>query len=598
MLRGIGSQPQEYVTLSRIRKTTRSLRDYLCYLGMPLSAIPCLSLAITPLQTDGQFAIHITHAPLPSGYVLNDRPWSEGLTQLWQAWQEMFSARGLPNVPLVSEVNAALPDLVLPLNVGAIAPTLPVGRAGRLMQHLGISLWQWLFDGSIQGSLKESQGIAMGQGKPLRVRLDIRDPDLIAMPWEIMQDGAGKQAVALSQQLLFSRTTNDVAALPLLRTDHALKVLLVLGQDAEPSGGTSGDRVHSLPSLKLEQEAAVLAEVLMTCGTTGTPVVSTPPCQVDTLIQPTPAELIQCLETGQYNIFFYAGHGMPAADGGLLFLRPDMTLNGTELAQVLTRCQVKLAVFNACWGAQPEHYHTQPTPGVSATAQAIPRSSLAEVLIHHGVPAVLGMRDSITDEEALSFIQAFAKALAERLPIDQSVAVARQHLLTLYKFNQQAWTLPVLYMHPEFEGELLKPIEENLTQLPGMVTRVGPGSPKASLRSLNSAKAWQIRGGMMRVGRDSLDNDLVLEEAQGGVSRKHAVIFCRQLDRNGKTEATYFLEDISRFGTWVLCPDLAAQDWQKIHRQEVRLPSGARLKFGSSQNETLEFVVHSNSEGA
>ena len=207
------------------------------------------------------------------------------------------------------------------------------------------------------------------------------------------------------------------------------------------------------------------------------------------------------------------------------------------------------------------------------------------------------MRDSITDEEALSFIQAFAKALAERMPIDQSVAVARQHLLTLYKFNQQAWTLPVLYMHPEFDGELLKPIEENLTQLPGMVTRVGVGSPKASLRSLDCAKAWQIRGGMMRVGRDSLDNDLVLEEDQGGVSRKHAVIFCRQLDRNGKIEATYFLEDISRFGTWVLCPDLASRDWQKIHREEVRLPSGARLKFGSSQNETLEFVVHSNPEG-
>jgi hypothetical protein len=279
----------------------------------------------------------------------------------------------------------------------------------------------------------------------------------------------------------------------------------------------------------------------------------------------------------------------------LLFLRPEMTLNGTELAQVLTRCQVKLAVFNACWGAQPEQYGNESIPGInpSQMSQAIPRSSLAEVLVHHGVPAVLGMRDSITDEEALSFIQALAKSLAERLPIDQAVAVARQHLLTLYKFNQQAWTLPVLYMHPEFDGELLKPIEANLTQLPGMVTRVGPATPKASLRSLHSDKTWQIRGGVIRVGRDNQQNDLVLEEDQGGVSREHAVIFCRQFDRHGRTESTYFLEDFSRFGTWVLRSDSGTSDWQKVHRQEVRLPSGARLKFGSSQNEILEFILHS-----
>ena len=89
-------------------------------------------------------------------------------------------------------------------------------------------------------------------------------------------------------------------------------------------------------------------------------------------------------------------YGVPAPDGGMLFLQADRAMNGTELAQVLTRSRVKLAVFNACWGAQPDQQGHQ----------AIPRSSLAEVLLHHGVPAVLAMRDSIADQEALSFIQA------------------------------------------------------------------------------------------------------------------------------------------------------------------------------------------------
>ena len=98
--------------------------------------------------------------------------------------------------------------------------------------------------------------------------------------------------------------------------------------------------------------------------------------------------------------------------------------------------------------------------------QAIARSSLAEVLIHHGVPAVLGMRDSIADREALSFIQTFAQALASRMSVDRAVAVARQQLLTLYKFNQPAWTLPVLYMHPEFDGQLTEPVDDLKTDLP------------------------------------------------------------------------------------------------------------------------------------
>ncbi|MBO1346194.1 MAG: CHAT domain-containing protein [Hormoscilla sp. GUM202] len=168
-------------------------------------------------------------------------------------------------------------------------------------------------------------------------------------------------------------------------------------------------------------------------------------------------------------------------------------MSGMELAQVLTRSRVILAVFNACWGAQPD------TDG----DRVIPRSSLAEVLLHHGVPAVLGMREEIADREALSFIQAFAGALANRLPIDGAVAAARQQLVTLYKFNQPAWTLPVLYMHPEFDGELIMPLEEGVTELPeNSLSWRQKNQPLALLRSLgDTAQVWQVTGGLMRVGR-------------------------------------------------------------------------------------------------
>jgi hypothetical protein len=298
-------------------------------------------------------------------------------------------------------------------------------------------------------------------------------------------------------------------------------------------------------------------------------------------VQPTPAELIEHLERGNHNVLFYEGHGAAAPDGGLLYLRPDARINGTELAQVLVRCQVKLAVFNACWGAESAHQGTQ----------AIPRSSLAEVLIHHGVPAVLGMRDVIANHEAVSFIQALAQALTQRAPIDEAVAIARQQLLTLYKFNQPAWTLPVLYMHPEFNGELIRPLAEGVTEIPDPSVSWLGRNPPAYLRSLTSPpRIWPVRGGVLRVGRGER-NDVVLPSPE--VSRDHAEIFYRDALPYGETESSYLLRDVSRYGTWVL----GQEGWYRVHRQEVPLMSRTQLKFGDLRSQALEFVVEGATSG-
>ncbi|HBB34099.1 MAG TPA: hypothetical protein DDZ80_02935 [Cyanobacteria bacterium UBA8803] len=535
---------------------------------------PCLSLAIARLSAAGadNFAIWVIEAPYPGGYVHHDSTWPETMTQTWLAWQQMFSLGDLPHVPLIHHAPKGTPTL--PPDADITAPNPNIGYGGRLMHLLGVDLWNWLFAGSIQTALAESRGIARGQNKPLRLRLEIRHPDFIPLPWEIMQEMAGKPAISLSPQLLFSRTTSNVDSLKLsIRTKQALNILLVLGQDAHRSSRLA-------VRLQLEQEAAALENVFKASGRSNPMSV---PCYVKKLLQPTPAQLIEALESDVYNILFYAGHGEPGPDGGMLFLNPDATINGTELAQVLVRNQVTLAVFNACWGAQPER----------VGSQTIPRSSLAEVLIHHGVPAVLGMRDSIADQEALSFIQSLAQALAARMPIDQAVALARQQLLTLYKFNQPAWTLPVLYMHPEFQGELIPPIEEGITELPNMQTNwEGPPAPVACLRTVGSTdKVWRIRGGLMRVGRGQ-ENDLVIGDEMW-VSYKHAEIICREGITDQENIPTYFLRDFSRNGTHILRPE----GWQRIHHQEVPLQSGIKLKFGSTQGQTLEFVIEGKEEG-
>lgn len=535
--------------------------------------LPVLNLAIAPLEGDGRtrYAIWVLQAPHPSGYVHHDRPWSPELTTTWQDWQDLFSLNPLPApatlLPAAEPAIAAVPGDRPPSLANESpfpAPSPAVGSySSRLMQELGLQLWQWLFSGSVQRSFAQSQGIALGRQMPLRLRLDVRDPALIGLPWEIAQPRLGKPALSLAQNLLFSRTTCDVEPLSQPAAGRSLQILLVLGQpnDERPSD-------LDVSRLELEREAAQLTEIFSHCSRQNAVV----PYQVDALIQPSPAELIDRLERGSYNIFLYAGHGVPAPDGGKLFLRPGTTLSGTELAQVLVRSRVTLAAINACWGAQSDRDGDR----------LIPRSSLAEVLIHHGVPAALAMRDAIADREALSFIRAFAQALAERHPLDRAVASARQQLLTLYKFNQPAWTLPVLYLHPEFDGHLLEPSDRAITELPeNSNTRLDRLSVKACLRGVGSDRTWRIRRGLMRIGRTD-NNDATIPERW--VSQHHAEIFVRHPHERSPR---YFLRDFSRYGTLVG----NGGEWRKIHHQEIPLTSGMQIKFGSSQGQLWEFAA-------
>lgn len=540
---------------------------------MPSSDALTLCLAIDRLtQADStHYAIWVLESPFPGGYAHHDRLWDSQMAQIWESWQQFFSLRGLPQVPHVP--SAYVPQFHLDDLLDRVAPAAEAGGyTGRLMQGLGVSLWEWLFDGPIRQTLERSLGMAIGQNRPLKLRLEVRPPELISLPWEIMQPQPGCPALSLGPQVLFSRTASAVEPLSEAELDTSLRILLVLGQD-DP--GTNAEGTEQI--LQLPQEAEALKQLLELSASRlsyqgASPVV----CQVQTLIEPDAKTLLTALETGYFNVFFYAGHGVPAPDGGLLFLRQEGgSLSGTELAQGLARNGIRLAVFNTCWGAQPDLQQQQ----------VIPRSSLAEVLLHHGVPAVLAMRDSIADEEALSFIQVLARGLAERQPVAQAVALARQHLLTAYRFNHPAWTLPVLYQHPQFGGHLLREAALAVTQLPGQDLRM---TQAVVLRCLaNPTRLWRLYDGYLRVGRLP-DNDLVILEPW--VSGQHAEIFCRTQFEHGVQETYYYLRDRSRYGSYYF----DNHGWHHVHRDEVPLTLGTAIRFGSPEGELMEFTLEGN----
>ena len=182
------------------------------------------------------------------------------------------------------------------------------------------------------------------------------------------------------------------------------------------------------------------------------------------------------------------------------------------------------------------------------------------------------MRDAIADHEAMTFITNLSQALCDHKPIDESVAIARQTLLAQFRFNAPAWTLPILYMHPEFDGQILSPlpaITELPTRLPIPVT-----TQTFTLKSCDHPhRKWEFSSKLIRIGRRS-ENDVTVEEPW--VSKEHAEIIQR--------EEGFFIRDRSRFGTLIGLPD---QEWQTIHQEEIFLPANSFIRLGSEQGETL-----------
>ena len=86
----------------------------------------------------------------------------------------------------------------------------------------------------------------------------------------------------------------------------------------------------------------------------------------------------------------------------------------------------------------------------------------AQVLVQHGVPAVISMQSEVMDETACSFAEKFYRALAAGLPVDACVGEVRRALAAE---RNPEWGTPVLYLRAP-DGKIfdLVPAVEMLPQ--------------------------------------------------------------------------------------------------------------------------------------
>lgn len=383
-------------------------------------------ISVTPVRGSGYL---VRTERVASGVPLAEEQ-IDGRDWLVEKWLEQ--AAHLMHEPLVGLLRGSRTGATLPAK----------GTPASDLVSLGQELYSALFQGTIRDSWMIAQGVAQSQKQPLRLRLGLKGDTLPRLPWEVLHDGA--RPLATGADVGFSRYHSTLASIPFsiaqssaFDASEPLRILMVLAAPTDQE------------VLQLQQEAEHLKLELQQ-GSTNHNAVS-----LTILEQPGREELTQALEQGRYDILHYAGHSNLGVSGGDLYLVSDRTgltevLSGDDLAGLLANNGIHMAVFNSCRGVQ----------AANSSDRVNEIGSLADALLKRGVPAVLAMAERIPDDVALNLSRLFYRNLRQRLPVDLSLNRARQGLLSSYGSDQLYWALPILYLHPEFDGFLQRSAPE------------------------------------------------------------------------------------------------------------------------------------------
>jgi tetratricopeptide (TPR) repeat protein len=141
-----------------------------------------------------------------------------------------------------------------------------------------------------------------------------------------------------------------------------------------------------------------------------------------------------------YHVLHFVGHGNV---GRLVFENrhgiADLAEEDwiREQITVALRGGLRLVVVNSCFSADAD----KEMPGVAAT------------ILKTGVPAVIGMRGSVSEPADIAFVRNLYGGLARGKPIDEAVMDARRAMATDPRTEAWEWATPVLFVNESLLDE-------------------------------------------------------------------------------------------------------------------------------------------------
>ena len=161
----------------------------------------------------------------------------------------------------------------------------------------------------------------------------------------------------------------------------------------------------------------------------------------------TASDLLSKLMEDEWHIFHFIGHGgveqrsnelrddRGPEDRGFIVFTDEygqpVKKFASDLAVLLTtpNASLRLAVLNCCESGKLSIRDQFESPAIA--------------LIRSGLPAVVAMQFPIRDKAAIRLAEGFYKSLANNLPVDTAVTMARKFIQTDSNID---WAIPVLYM--------------------------------------------------------------------------------------------------------------------------------------------------------
>ena len=295
------------------------------------------------------------------------------------------------------------------------------------IQDFGGKLFEAVFSGDIAHLFRSSLDTSSRAGKGLRVRLRLpEDSELHVRPWEFLFDTESREFLAVREHTPLVRYLPVAQPIPPITVEGPLRVLVALSSPTD----------H--PRLDIAREWDILLSALDPSITAGQLELRRVPgrCTFD--------NLRDSLRHYGAHIFHFVGHGIP----GALVLEQEsgkgLEMEATHLRSAFPSGALpRLIVLNACSGA---------------ITQDVPFSGLAQGFLRQGVPAVVAMQASITDDAALIFTRYFYRDLVEIGAVDASLTEARLRMQG--NGHPIEWGTPVLYMRA-LSGQLFQPTPNN-----------------------------------------------------------------------------------------------------------------------------------------
>ena len=284
------------------------------------------------------------------------------------------------------------------------------------MMAFGGDLFQTLFQGEVRRLYDEAR--SRQRQRKLDIVLTSMIPWIGEKPWEFAYDRTRESFLATEDVHFIRNVLTAIPADPLKADATPLRILVA---SAQPIG---------FGHLSIDEEVQVIRRGFESLIEAGLVV-------IETLPRATPEGIHAQLQTGNYDVVHFIGHGVfdePRQEGYLVFQDArggEFRLGRRSVRELFCGRGLSLVFLNACQTGQ----------GGSADFN----KGVAQALVQHGLPALVANQYSVLDSSATSFAQHFYWSLAQGQSIGAAAREAR--IAVNYSLTGELidWAVPVVY---------------------------------------------------------------------------------------------------------------------------------------------------------